>query len=193
MHQEAVKTMSERDTTRAWIVSPVGVLVALTLLVVVVALTTTLIRVRISEIPPELCRIRIRELVKLALVYAHENGGFLPIGEGVSPRAHDSLNVLARFLNLRGKVSPENFVCPCWDGDVAVRRTDGTFVLTDRTCGFAWIDHLANVSDGRFPIMSEKHRCRGGEGLLVGLSDGSVELFTEAQLGANGLPAGLTR
>jgi hypothetical protein len=105
LHQEAVKTMSERDTTRAWIVSPVGVLVALTLLVVVVALTTTLIRVRISEIPPELCRIRIRELVKLALVYAHENGGFLPIGEGVSPRAHDSLNVLARFLNLRRRIS----------------------------------------------------------------------------------------
>ncbi len=165
--------------------------------VIVVVLFATLTRPACTGGLQVACQSNLRELQKLAVIYADTVGkGFLPLAEGPNPPAHASLNLL---LKSNDGLSPKMFLCREWREGVA-EVVDDKFVLSDDTCAYTWISRPLRWNDNpKTPISCDKFVYseatpsghKGGRNVVY--LDGTVEEVSIERIPADALPPGLTR
>ena len=151
------------------------------------------------------CAGNLREMAKSAMIYMEVSGKSLfPLGEGRSPSAHDSLNVMVRFYGSAKKLNPKLFICPEWrDGEAAEIDEEDKYVLDEFSLSYAWTRERLSERPrrGYQALASDKHwrteqdYCKSGHigGVNVVNTDSSIDWIPAAELGPNGLPKGLTR
>ena len=83
------------------------------------------------------CLNNLRNIGQLAVAYAEDNRGFIPVASGGDPRAYQSFQLLVNeMLNAR---DPELYVCPVSKDSEAQPPYDGAvFELTEDNVSYAW-------------------------------------------------------
>lgn len=148
------------------------------------------------------CAGNLREMAKLAMIYADSSGkGLFPFGEGESPSAHESLNVMVRFFGSARKLNPKLFICPEWrDGEAAEIDEEEKYELDESSLSYTWTDKKLSPTDAGFLLSSDKY-IKEGQGLnghekgmqTVG-TDTSITWVLDVDVdGEDGIPKGLTR
>ncbi len=136
------------------------------------------------------CVSGLRSLGMLALVYANDHKGWLPVAKGGNPRAHQSLQLLVEHFKEAG--DPSLYICP---GSKQVpAECDDTgekhFVLTEENVSYAWRAKRLNTgaSSARTLLACDKSLDNhNGDGVHVLYCDGSVRWMTKEELGEGGL------
>jgi prepilin-type N-terminal cleavage/methylation domain-containing protein len=161
-------------------------------------LIPTLLRSR-SEADKIDCQNKLKELAKLAMLYADSGKRFFPFGKGSNPQAHESLNELVAFNE--SKIKPEIFICRTWRGVAAAKEDDGKYLLTEETCAYTWPGVRLTPTD-EVQLSSDKYiksetQLNGHEGgMNVVSTDSSVTFVFSADIPGDGedkLPKGLVR
>lgn len=163
-------------------------------------LVPTLLRGR-AEANKIACANSLREIARAGMIFTGSSGKrFFPIGEGRSPAAHESLNVLVKFFGSNRDLNAELFVCPEWRGEEPQVDASGRYVLDEDTCAYTWTSRKLSPTDAGYALSSDKYvksetQLNGHEkGMNVVYTDTAVKfVLQEALDGENGLPAALVR
>ena len=101
------------------------------------------------RVGPILCMNRLRTLGSMAVGYAAEHDGLLPLAAGDHPRAFQSLQLLVETNP--GARDPKLYVCPASKREPATSDATGYFRLTEKNVSYAWIAESLSVpaSGGR--------------------------------------------
>ncbi|MBI4583391.1 MAG: prepilin-type N-terminal cleavage/methylation domain-containing protein [Planctomycetes bacterium] len=160
-------------------------------------LIPTLLRGRVEAYKVQ-CQNNLKEIAKLAMIYADSSGTrFFPHGRS-NPQAHDSLNVMVEFFG--GDMKPQMFQCPEWREGKAEKDSDGKFILEANTCAYTWSKMKLSPTDSGRAISSDKYikttdQLSGHDkGMNVVYTDTAVSFVLEKDIdGEDGLMKGLVR
>jgi prepilin-type processing-associated H-X9-DG protein len=139
------------------------------------------------------CASGLRQIGQFAMSYDR----FFPYGEGKSPAAHESLNLLLEGNH--ASLPPKIWACPEWRGQPAEVDDDGKFTLTEESLSYTWTSQRVSPTDAGFLLSSDKYvksdtQLSGHPGGMNVLAvDGSVNWIKEIDLDDDGLPKGLVR
>ena len=181
-------------------------LVTIAIVVSVAALLwSSLFRSRCGDYADVRCQINLKQLYSFSVLYSDKKGrGFHPIAPGETPRAHESLQLLADFLP---DIDPRLFTCPHGNAVPAQRDSkSGEVMLAASNVDYAWAATPVSNQAPVTVLCSDKHAdghvdssgvTHGGHqgGFHVLWSDGSVSFIveTDPMIGEDKLPRGLAR
>ncbi len=160
-------------------------------------LIPTLLRGRVEAYKVQ-CQSNLKEIAKLAIIYADSAGTrFFPHGKG-TPQAHESINAMVEFFG--SDLKPQMFRCPEWREGEAEKDSESKFILEANTCAYTWTKVKLSPTDAGRALSSDKYiktkdQLSGHDkGMNVVYTDTSVSFVLEKDIdGEDGLMKGLVR
>ena len=130
------------------------------------------------------CMNRIRSIGQLAVAYADDNRGFLPVASGEEPRAYESFQLLVNdMVDAR---DPKLYVCPASQDIEAEAPADGgPFELTEENVSYAWRNRRLRTSGGvrgKTPIGCDNSIADPNEGIEENHDDGMNVLYLDTSV-----------
>jgi hypothetical protein len=177
----------------------------LVIVLIAVALATCYVFLRPAEygvrrmIYRSQCMGNLRTLGQFVCLYADNHQQWLPVAEGGSSRAHESLQVLIDAVSADETFDPEILVCPGSRETKAEPGSDGRVRLTEKNVSYAWrAKPLRATGTGRSrTVLACEKTFENHAGSVPGINvlyiDGAVKFVSKEDLGADGVDGFIAR
>jgi len=125
------------------------------------------------------CVNRLRSIGQLAVGYADDNRGFLPVKRVEDPKAYESFQILVD--EVKEARNPDLYICPASsDMPAEVDKETGKFELDDTSVSYAWRNRPLRTSGGagpNTPIGCDNSIADPAEGIEENHDDGINMLY----------------
>lgn len=169
-----------RDVSRAGftLVELLVVIAIISLLAGLLVPTVNMARTKAQKVS---CLSNLKELGKLASLYAGDNREWFPYARKVKePLAFESLQLLADWDP--SVVSPKLFCSPAHRDEPAIKDEEGKYTLDENSCSYAWIaDRTMQTDKPDLPLGSNDRMRKDSDDKPEGHSKGLNVVYVGTQ------------